>query len=134
MSFQIPVETSCEEEFKVLETHTARHIGSGDVLVLSTPSMIGFMESASLRCLQKFLPEEYTSVGTLVNIKHLNPAPVNSIVKVKTTIKSVEGRKIVFNVVAMVKDVVIGEGVHERFIVNRSRFAEKVRELSSKLM
>ncbi len=131
MSFQIPVGEVCEEEFKVLDVHTAKHVGSGDVSVLSTPSMIGFMEGVALRCLQKHLSEEYTSVGVLVNVKHLNPAPLNSVMKVKASIISVEGRKVVFSVQATYKDIVIGEGVHERFIVNRKRFADKVRELAS---
>jgi Predicted thioesterase len=132
MSFQIPVGEVCEEEFKVLDVHAAKHVGSGDVSVLSTPSMIGFMESVALKCLQKHLPEDYTSVGVLVNVKHLNPAPLNSIVKVKASIINVEGRKVVFNVRATYKDMVIGEGVHERFIVNRKRFADKVLEIASK--
>ncbi|MGB9827356.1 thioesterase family protein [Thermosphaera chiliense] len=131
MSFQIPVGEVCEEEFKVLDVHTAKHVGSGDVSVLSTPSMIAFMEGVALRCLQKHLPEEYTSVGVLVNVKHLNPAPSNSVVKVKASITSVEGRKVVFSVQATYKDMVIGEGVHERFIVNRKRFADKIREILS---
>jgi predicted thioesterase len=132
MSFQIPVGEVCEEEFKGFDAHAAKHVGSGDVSVLSTPSMIGFMESVALKCLQKHLPEDYTSVGVLVNVKHLNPAPLNSIVKVKASIINVEGRKVVFNVQATYKDMVIGEGVHERFIVNRKRFADKILEIASK--
>ncbi|MEM0237882.1 MAG: thioesterase family protein, partial [Desulfurococcus sp.] len=119
----------CEEEYVVEEAHTAKHVGSGDVQVLSTPSMIAFMEKTALKCVEKHLPQEYTTVGTMVNIKHLNPAPKGARVKVSVKLITVEGKRLLFEVKAYWGTIILGEGTHERFIVNRERFIEKVRSL-----
>ncbi|AFL66715.1 thioesterase family protein [Desulfurococcus amylolyticus] len=119
----------CEEEYVVEEAHTAKHVGSGDVQVLSTPSMIAFMEKTALKCVEKHLPQEYTTVGTMVNIKHLNPAPKGARVKVSVKLITVEGKRLLFEVKAYWGTITLGEGTHERFIVNRERFVEKVRSL-----
>ena len=125
----IPIGLLCREEYHVGEEHAAKHVGSGDVEVLSTPSMILFMEMTALKCVEKYLPSGYTTVGTAVNIKHLNPAPVNDRIVVETRVANVEGRKIVFEVKAIWRNLVIGEGIHERYIVNREKFLNKVKNL-----
>ncbi len=125
----IPVGTLCREEYHVGEEHAAKHVGSGDVEVLSTPSMILFMEMTALKCVEKYLPPGYTTVGTAVNVKHLNPAPVNDRIVVEVRVAGAEGRKIVFEVKALWKDIVIGEGIHERYIVDKERFLNKVKNL-----
>lgn len=128
--FKIPVGLVCVEEFTVKEEHVARHVGSGDFAVLSTPSMIAFMEETAMKCAQRFLPSEYTTVGSLVNIKHVNPAPLGATIRVESKIAISEGRKIVYEVRAYLGDILIGEGVHERFIVNREKFIEKARRMA----
>ncbi len=120
---------TCIEEYIVTEEHTAKHIGSGEVSVLSTPSMILFMERTSLNCVQKHLPNEYTTVGTMISVKHLNPAPIGGVVRVESKLVLVDGRRLVFEVKAYYKDILIGEGQHERFIVNREKFMEKVKKI-----
>ncbi len=125
----IPTGVLCREEYHVGEEHAAKHVGSGDVEVLSTPSMILFMEMTALKCIEKYLPPRYTTVGTAVNVKHMNPAPVNDNIVIEARIASVEGRKIVFEVRALWRDLIIGEGTHERYVVDRERFLNKVRNL-----
>ncbi len=127
--FNIPENLECEYTFIVKEEHTAKHIGSGTVEVLSTPSMIAFMEQASLQCVQKHLPKDYTTVGTRVDVKHLKPAPKGAEILVKTKLIEKENRRLVFKVVALWNDMVIGEGYHERYIVNEAKFMEKLRTL-----
>lgn len=127
----IPVGTVCREEYYVREEHAASHVGSGDVRVLSTPSMILFMERTSMKCVERYLPAGFTTVGTLVNVKHLNPAPINDRILVESRILRVEGRKIVFEVRAIWRDTVIGEGVHERYVVNKEKFLDKIRKAQS---
>ena len=127
----IPVGTVCREEYYVREEHAASHVGSGDVRVLSTPSMILFMERTSLKCVERYLPAGFTTVGTLVNVKHLNPAPINDKILVESRILRVEGRKIVFEVRAIWRDTVIGEGIHERYVVNKEKFLDKIRKAQS---
>lgn len=131
-AFEIPNNVYCVDEYLVAEEHIASHIGSGDVGVLSTPSMIAFMERTSMKCIQRYLPSEYTTVGTLVNIRHLNPAPIGATVRVESKLISRENRKLIFEVRAFHEDLVIGEGVHERFIVNKEKFLEKLRKIISK--
>ena len=129
MEFNVKTGTICRQEYEVREEHTAKHVGSGDVEVLSTPSMILFMENTSLNCIQQFLPPEYTTVGISVNVKHLNPAPRGEKVLVEAEIAKVEGRKVFLRVKTMWKNLVIGEGEHTRYIVEKERFLNKVRKL-----
>jgi predicted thioesterase len=123
---------TCIKVFTVGDEHVAKHIGSGDVEVLSTPSMIAFMERVAMECVQVFLPEGYTTVGTAVEVRHLNPAPKGAEVEVAAKLVEVEGRRLKFEVEARWGSVLVGKGVHERFIVERAKFLEKVRELARK--
>ncbi|RLG52141.1 MAG: thioesterase [Thermoproteota archaeon] len=114
-------------QFMIREEHSAKSVGSGDVKVLSTPSMIAFMEAMSRDLVQPYLPEGYTTVGTRVDVRHLSPAPVGHEIIVISELTAVEGRKLIFKVEAFWKGNKIGEGKHERYIVNLERFLDKVR-------
>jgi fluoroacetyl-CoA thioesterase len=131
LSEQLKPGLKCVQEFTVGEEHTASHVGSGTVRVLSTPSMIAFMEKASLDCVQKLLPQGETTVGTMVCVKHLAPAPVGAKIRVETELISVEGRRLRFRVRAFWGETLIGEGEHERYIVNAEKFLQKVRKMIS---
>ena len=128
--FNIPENLECTYTYMVREEHTAKHIGSGTVEVLSTPSMIAFMEHASLECIQRYLPKGYTTVGIRVDVKHLKPAPKKAKITVKTKLVKRDGKKLVFKVQALWGDIVIGEGIHERYIVDEKKFIEKLNELT----
>ncbi len=130
--FELRPGFGCVKVFVVGDEHVAKHVGSGDVEVLSTPSMIAFMERVAMECVQVFLPEGYTTVGTAVEVRHLNPAPKGAEVEVAAKLVEVEGRRLKFEVEARWGSVLVGKGVHERFIVERARFLEKVRELARK--
>ncbi|MEM3913307.1 MAG: thioesterase family protein, partial [Desulfurococcaceae archaeon] len=105
---EIPPNLTCTEEYVVKEEHVAKHVGSGDIGVLSTPSMIAFMERTSMKCVQQYLPQNYTTVGTLVNVRHLNPAPLGGIIKVESKLIAQDGRRLLFEVKAFYKNVLIG--------------------------
>ncbi|MCC6065407.1 MAG: thioesterase family protein [Thermofilum sp.] len=130
--FELRPGFGCVKVFAVGDEHVAKHVGSGDVEVLSTPSMIAFMERVAMECVQVFLPEGYTTVGTAVEVRHLNPAPKGAEVEVAAKLVEVEGRRLKFEVEARWGSVLVGKGVHERFIVERAKFLEKVRELARK--
>jgi len=121
-----------EESYIVKESDIASFLGSGDVAVLSTPAMILMMESTSLKLAQEYLPEGYTTVGTKVCVSHLKPAPLGARVRVISELTEVDGRRLVFKVEAYWNDVKIGEGTHERFVVNREKFLAKVKEMVSR--
>lgn len=125
-SANVPEGLYCVEDHIVTLEHIAKHLAN-EVQVLSTPSMIYFMEKTAMNCVQRHLPQGYTTVGTMVNVKHLAPAPVNSTIKVEVKLVSKNARRLMFEVRAYWGNVIIGEGLHERFIVNTKRFIEKLR-------
>jgi predicted thioesterase len=105
--------------------------------VFSTPSMISEMEeTCRLLLKEKFLQdEEWDSVGTLVNIRHLKATPVGTEVKLKAKVVKVNNRRVTFEVDAVDKIEKICEGVHERTIINvrefRERFNTKLKKLET---
>jgi predicted thioesterase len=104
---------------------SARHLGSGDVGVLATPAMIGMMEGTSLRAVQPHLAEGQTTVGYIVNIRHLAPTPIGREVRVHARLEEVDGRKLKFKVEAYEGDKLIGDGEHVRVIIDSSRFLQQ---------
>jgi fluoroacetyl-CoA thioesterase len=105
--------------------------------VFSTPSMISEMEeTCRLLLKEEFLPdEEWDSVGTLVNVRHLKATPVGAEIKLKAKVVSVNNRRVTFEVDAVDKIEKIGEGIHERTIINvqefRERFNTKLKKLDA---
>ena len=105
--------------------------------VFSTPSMIAEMEeTCRLMLKEKFLQDEgWDSVGTLVNVRHLKATPVGAEVLLKAKVVEVNERKVTFEVDAMDKIEKIGEGIHERTIINvpefKERFNKKIRKLET---
>ncbi len=112
----------------VTEDKTADALGSGNVKVYATPSMIALLEAAAIQALHSHLGEGQTSVGTSLNVRHVSATPVGMTVTAAATLKEVDGRRLVFEVSAADEVEVIGQGTHERFIVERERFEKRVRE------
>jgi predicted thioesterase len=104
---------------------SARHIGSGDVGVFSTPSMIGMMEGASTRLAQPHMDEGHTTVGYIVNVRHLLPTPIGREVTVVSRLDAIDGRQLTFHVEAREGDKLVGEGEHVRVIIDTARFLQK---------
>lgn len=109
----------------VEEKDTAKEVGSGTLLVLATPKMIALMEEAAYKAIESGLEEGTTSVGTLMNVKHLAATPVGMKVSATATVTGIDGRKIEFLVEAYDEAGKIGEGTHERFIIAEKKFVEK---------
>src|ERR1017187_3282804 len=99
-----------------------------DARVLSTPQMIRYMEWTSRNTVLPLLEAGYDTVGTKVNISHLAAAPIGTVVTFKSEIIGVEERRVVFQVIARTEDEVIGEGTHERGIINVAKFATRLAE------
>jgi predicted thioesterase len=115
-----------EEKFQVAEEQAAAHVGSGGSRVLATPWMIAFMERVAYRLLAEHLPEGESSVGVLVDIRHLAPTPVGNSVRVQAEISDLAGTKVTFAVQAWDHIEKIGEGNHQRVVINRARFQRRV--------
>lgn len=109
----------------VTENKTALSVGSGSLAVYATPSMLALIEKAACEALKGVLDETETTVGTLLNVKHIAATPVGMQVSATAELVEREGRRLVFKVVANDECGVIGEGIHERFIVNSEKFIQK---------
>jgi fluoroacetyl-CoA thioesterase len=125
-----------ERKIRVNESQTTSFLWEGEN-VFSTPSMISEMEeTCRLLLKEEFLQdEEWDSVGTLVNIRHLKPTPVGAEIKLKAKVVNVNNRRVTFEVDAVDKIEKIGEGIHERTIINvpefRERFNTKLKKLDA---
>lgn len=115
-----------EKMITVTEDLTAKHLGSGSVLVLATPSMIALMENVAQESVQPFLPDGQTTVGVHVDVRHLAATPLGLEVRVRSEVLSVAGRLVTFKVEAFDAVDKCGEGVHERMIIDLARFQERL--------
>jgi len=94
------------------------------VPMYSTPAMVGHFEGLCLQLLQRHLDAGETSVGYRVDVRHMAPTPIGMQVTVKGKVKEVDGRKVMFEVEAYNQaGTKIGEGIHERRVIDMSRFA-----------
>lgn len=126
MKKQMEVGLTHTSTVKVSESNTAIALGSGDMPVLATPAMMALMENAAMLAVKDKLPEGSTTVGGQIESSHLKPSPIGAEVSATATVEKVDGRKVYFKVVAKQGDVVIGEGTHLRFVVDRERFMKKL--------
>lgn len=109
----------------VTDANTALAVGSGSLKVYATPAMLALMEKTACEALTSVLGEGETTVGTLLNVKHVAATPVGMTVTATAELIERDGRKLVFDVKAYDESGLIGEGSHERFIVLSERFTEK---------
>jgi fluoroacetyl-CoA thioesterase len=130
MAFELnlPAGLTGVAELVVGEQHTAPRIGSGRIRVLATPVMINLFEAAALAAVEQSLPEEHQSLGTRLNVSHIAATPVGMRVRATAEVLRVEGRTIYFRVRAEDERELIGEGSHERVVVNLARFDRRVQE------
>jgi predicted thioesterase len=123
--------TTGTSELVVREEHTAPRVGSGEVHVLATPVMINVIEAAALAAIERVLPPGYQSLGTLLNVRHIAATPVGMRVRAQAKVLRVEGRTVFFEVKVHDEKELVGEGMHERVVVNVAKFSERVsRKLS----
>ena len=113
-------------ELIVAEQHTAPRIGSGRVHVLATPVMINLMEAAALDAVERLLPAGHQSLGIRLDVRHYAATPVGMRVRVTAELVKVDGRTLDFRVEARDEKEPIGDGLHQRVVVNVARFDERV--------
>ncbi len=116
-----------ESSIVVSDEHTAPHVGSGVVPVLATPVMVNLLEAAALAAVEKHLPRGYQTLGTVLNVKHFAATPVGLRVTASAELTAVNGRTLVFRLIAEDEAERIGEGTHERVVVNVERFEQRVK-------
>ncbi len=107
------------------ESRLAKNVGSGKVALLSSPIMIALMEQATWTSVQEHLEDGMGTVGLLVNVKHVKPTPLGMKVTAFSELMEIRGKKLVFKVWAEDEQGLIGEGTHERAIVEEAPFEAK---------
>ncbi len=113
-------------ETVVTQKESAKTLGSGLLDVYATPAMIALMEGCASQSVAPYLDEGCGTVGTAVNIRHLAATPMGMKVYCESILTEVDGRRLLFNVKAYDETGLIGEGTHERFIINSEKFFAKV--------
>lgn len=116
-----------EESIEVDDRVSTRFLGLEGARVLSTPHMIGHMEATSRNLVLPMLEPGFDTVGTEVHVSHLAAAPMGEKVTFRSEIVGVKDRRVTFKVEARDSRDKIGEGTHERFIINVERFAAKMK-------
>ena len=121
------LQTGIKGEVKeiVSENNSAAAMKSGELNVYATPSMIALMEQAAYKSVAGELEEGMGTVGTLMNVSHISATPLGMEVTAKTELIDIDRKRLVFHVEAFDERGKIGEGTHERFIIDNRKFQEK---------
>lgn len=109
----------------VTDANTAVKMGSGNLRVFATPAMIALIEETAWKSVTPFLEEGQSTVGVSLNINHTAPTPVGMRIKCETILMDVDGRKLTFEANVYDEKGQIGNGTHERFIINSEKFQIK---------
>lgn len=106
---------------------SAARVGSGLVDVFATPMLVALVEQTCYESVLPFLGEGEGTVGTLVNVSHTSATPIGKRVWCDSELVEVDRRRLVFRVKAFDEAGPIGEGTHERFVIDMERFMEKLK-------
>ena len=109
----------------VNESNTAKTMGSGTLDVFATPALIALMEETCWRSVADQLEDGCGTVGTLLEIRHTAPTPIGMDVTCESELVEVDGRRLVFTVQAHDAKGLVGEGRHERFVIQNEKFQAK---------
>ncbi|MCH5171454.1 MAG: thioesterase family protein [Erysipelotrichales bacterium] len=115
-------------ELLVGEKNTAKAIGSGNLEVFATPAMIALIEETAWKSVAAFLNEGESTVGTKIDINHISATPLGLKVICNTKLIEIDRRRLVFHVEVFDEVCKIGEGTHERFIIDSEKFISKTNE------
>ena len=114
------------DEYLVVAKDTALVVGSGDLEVLASPSLIAFIEKSCNEMLKNMLKEGETSVGIFISMNHLAPTRIGSKIELAIKIKESNQNKYVFSVVAKDNKHVIATAEHTRAVVLKNEFMKKI--------
>ena len=112
----------------VTEANTAKHLGSGNVEVFATPAMVRLMEEAGVAAVDHLLPEGQRTVGVSLNVRHLAATPLGMSVTVRAELMEIEGRRLTFRVEAFDEVEKVGEGTHQRYVIDVAHFQQRVEQ------
>ena len=113
------------QETTVTAANIATNVGSGKVMVFATPMMISLIEKAAVLSIEPYLEPGQSSVGTYINVSHCSATPLGMTVWAETEVTEIDRRRVTFSVKAYDERGLIGEGTHERFIIDIEKFQAK---------
>lgn len=113
---------------EVTNENTAAAIKSGVLEVFATPAMAALMEETCFKSVQGELEEGWGTVGTGLNIGHLSATPIGMKVRCVSKLVEVDGRRLVFDIQAFDDAGLVGQGTHERFIIQNEKFMDKAKK------
>ncbi len=113
---------------RVEEWMTAEKAGNKGVDVLSTSMLIRLVENAAVHCIGPLLDEGQVTLGTYVEISHLNPVPVGFIVRTEVEVVGVDGPRVSFSVKVFDEQEAVAEGTHERYVIEKAKFLARLEE------
>jgi len=125
MSKELTIGLKNEIEMTVEEKNLASFKGSGAADVFATPDMLLLMEGTCFRLTEKYLNENESTVGTNANFKHMAATPLGMKVKCECELIEIDRRRLVFKVDVYDEKEKVGEGTHERFIIDKAKFEAK---------
>ncbi len=111
----------------VTTQNTAIAMGSGDLPVFATPSMVALMENAAMLAISDKLDEHETTVGGHIEASHLAPSSIGAVIEATATVTEIKGKKITFDIEVYQGNKLIGKASHVRVIVHRKTFLENLR-------
>ena len=117
---------SGKSEMMVKEEDLVSQLGKIEMEVLSTPRLVQLMEAAAIEAIEKFIPSDQLSLGTHLKIRHLSPTPLGMKVVAHALLKEVNKHRLLFLVDAYDEKEKVAEGEHERVLVSKERFLQKV--------
>jgi predicted thioesterase len=120
-----------KSEMVVGKEDLVSRLGNVSVDVLSTPRLIQLLETAAIEAIQEFVPPDQLSLGTQVRVRHLSPTPLGMKITAHALLKEVDQNRLVFAVDAYDEKGKVAEGEHERILVPKERFLEKVEKKRS---
>jgi predicted thioesterase len=126
MRMEVQVGMKGQAAVTVDQSNTAAALGSGSVPSFGTPALVALIERAAVNAIRNRLEEGQETVGVQVSIRHTAPTPVGKRVRAEATVTGVEGRRITFNVTAADSSGSVGDGTHERVIIDREQFIWKL--------
>ena len=122
----IPIGARHEEKLLVTNENAITFLGMEGARVLSTPHMIGYMERTCRNLVLPMLEEGHDTVGTQVNVSHLAAAPMGMVITFRAEVTGASEKRVQFKVAAFDEKEKIGEGTHERAIINIAKFATRL--------
>lgn len=112
-------------EDTVTEVRTAAYMGSGGLRVYATPRMTAMMEYTAWSSVEPYMEDGMSTVGTRLDISHVSASPVGAHITFESELTEIDRRKLVFTVKAYDDAGLIGEGTHERFIIDNAKFMSR---------